>query len=271
MESAHHSLPRPDCNSTADVPSFTLRTALSAIPCVSDLCGVDVQWFQDNSSQDFAKFKGIVSVNDFWKSQFPHLLQELLQAPLCFLRSFVVLGYDCIHCVAKSCTTTAYRWLCRDSHPSLRNFVIRCYQITKLFRSEHDCTSAFSARRPVILVLKHMSFEKWVKILCLPDTTFARGSEDSSREELGASRCSGTLPSTRFSVNSSNHSGRSRNGSPVLRCYPFFFSFWWSTRRVSSYSITHTLTSCWCCMTFRGSRSIMRWRWRWRWARRACR
>ena len=30
-------------NSSADVPSFTLRAALSAIPCVCDLCGVDVQ------------------------------------------------------------------------------------------------------------------------------------------------------------------------------------------------------------------------------------
>ena len=35
-----NSLPRLDCNSTTDVFSFTLRTALSAI--VSDL-GVDVQ------------------------------------------------------------------------------------------------------------------------------------------------------------------------------------------------------------------------------------
>ena len=51
MESVHPSLPRPDCNSTADVPSFNLRTALSTIPFVSDLCGVDVQWFHDNSSQ----------------------------------------------------------------------------------------------------------------------------------------------------------------------------------------------------------------------------
>ena len=41
----------------------------------------------------------------------PRRLQELLQALLCFLRSFFVLhGYDCIHCVAKSCTTAAYRW-----------------------------------------------------------------------------------------------------------------------------------------------------------------
>ena len=42
---------------TAEVPSFTLRTALSAIPFVSDLCGVDVQWFQDNSSQDMPNSK----------------------------------------------------------------------------------------------------------------------------------------------------------------------------------------------------------------------
>ena len=28
--------------------------------------------------------------------------------------------YDCNHCVAKSCSTTAYRWLCRDPLLSLR-------------------------------------------------------------------------------------------------------------------------------------------------------
>ena len=43
MESALQLSFRPDCNHTADVPSLTLRTALSAIPLVSDLCGVDVQ------------------------------------------------------------------------------------------------------------------------------------------------------------------------------------------------------------------------------------
>ena len=43
IESAHQLSFRPDCNNTAEVPSFTLRTALSAIPLVSDRCGVDVQ------------------------------------------------------------------------------------------------------------------------------------------------------------------------------------------------------------------------------------
>ena len=51
IESAHQFSSRPDCNNTAEVPSFTLRTALSTIPFVSDLCGVDVQWFQERSSQ----------------------------------------------------------------------------------------------------------------------------------------------------------------------------------------------------------------------------
>ena len=46
MESAHQLSFRPDCSNTTEIPYFTLRTALSAIPLVSDRCGVDVQWFQ---------------------------------------------------------------------------------------------------------------------------------------------------------------------------------------------------------------------------------
>ena len=51
IESAHQLSFRPDCNNTTEVPSSNLRTALSAIPLVSDRCGVDVQWFQERSSQ----------------------------------------------------------------------------------------------------------------------------------------------------------------------------------------------------------------------------
>ena len=84
------------------------------------------------------------------------------------------------------------------------------------------------------------SFENGVKILCLPETTFARGSEDNSREELGASRCSWTLPSTRFSVNSSNHPGRSRNGS--LRTTSLSF-----LRDESPHSYSQHLSDAGCC------------------------
>ena len=53
IESAHHFSSKPDCNSTADVPFFfILRTALSAIPFVSDRWGVEVRWFHDRPSHD---------------------------------------------------------------------------------------------------------------------------------------------------------------------------------------------------------------------------
>ena len=142
--SAHHSLPRPDCNSTADVPSFTLRTALSAIPSVSDLCGVDVQWFRDNSSQDLPNSKELavqmtfgflVGARNFTK--FFWVSWEVL----------VLHGYDCNHCIAKSCNATAYRWLLLDSLSSL-GILFRSSQATQSFRSGHGCTSTFSERGP---------------------------------------------------------------------------------------------------------------------------
>ena len=58
----------------------------------------------------------------------------------------------------------------------------------------------------------------------MPDTTFARGSEDNSKEELEAFRCSETLSSTRFSVNYSDHSGRSRNESLRTLSMPLVLS-----------------------------------------------
>ena len=80
MESAHQLSFRPDCNCTAEVPSFTLRTALPAIPFVSDLC----VWCRramipGEILTSFAEFQGIVSVNDF---RLPLGFQELLQVSL---------------------------------------------------------------------------------------------------------------------------------------------------------------------------------------------
>ena len=109
MESAHHSLSRPDRNNTADVPSFTLHTALSAIPFVSDLCGVDVQWFQERSSQDLPNSKEL-SVYMTWGFLFGS--KNFCKLLCVSWEVFVLHGYDWIHWVAKSCTTTAYRWYC---------------------------------------------------------------------------------------------------------------------------------------------------------------
>ena len=74
-----------------------------------------------------AKFHGIVSVNDF---RIPCRLQELLKALFCFLRSCGLHGYDWMHWVAKSCTTTAYRWLfeIHNLHWELCNLLLSNHQ-----------------------------------------------------------------------------------------------------------------------------------------------
>ena len=90
----------------------------------------------------FAKFLGIVSVNHF---TLPIRLQELLQAPLCFLRSFcfarIRLHHDCISMIVSRFATFT------------ENFVIRCYQVTKIFSTRYGSAIASSAWSPSNLVL----------------------------------------------------------------------------------------------------------------------
>ena len=105
MESAHQLSFRPDCNNTAEVLSFTLRTALSAIPFVSDLCGIHVQWFQERSSQALPNSKELSVYMTFGFLSG----SKNFDKPSCFLRSFCFARYDWIDWVAKSCTTVAYR------------------------------------------------------------------------------------------------------------------------------------------------------------------
>ena len=99
---------------------------------------------------------------------------------------FVLHGYDWIHRVAKSCTTTEYRWLFRDSHPSLRT------SWSAVIKSPNF--SAWGAESPVrllqgalvILVRLHTSqlwsFGKWQSILCFLGATFIRRSGSESWE-----------------------------------------------------------------------------------------
>ena len=91
------------------------------------------------------KFQGIVSVNDF---KLPFRLQELLQAPLCFLRSFCfarirldplcgqVLHHDCVSMIVSRFTTFT------------ENFVICCCHVTKIFCTRYDSATTSSARDP---------------------------------------------------------------------------------------------------------------------------
>ena len=154
MESAHQFSSRPDCNNTAEVPSFTLRTALSAIPICFRSVWCRRTVIPGKIFTGFAKFQGIVSVNDF---RLPIRPQELLQAPLCFLRSFCfarirldplggqVLHHDCISMIVSRFTT----------FPD--NFVICCNQVTKIFCTRYAPPMRLLHGALVILVLWQIS------------------------------------------------------------------------------------------------------------------
>ena len=93
----------------------------------------------------FAEFQGIVSINDF---RLPIRLQELLQAPLCLLRSFCfarirldplgsqVLHHDCISMIVSRFAIVT------------EDLVICCNQITRIFCTRYDSANASSARSP---------------------------------------------------------------------------------------------------------------------------
>ena len=216
-----------DCNSTADVPSFTLRAAPSAIPFVCDLCGVDVQWFQERSSQALPNSKQLSVYMTlgfhFGSKNFCKLLSVSWEV-------FLLHGYDWIHWVAKSCTTTAYRWLFRDSHPSLTILWSAAIKSPKFSALVTTVPVRLLHGALVILVLwqisQFRSLGKWVSTLCLPKSALLAGSEDGSWEELVCeSLCSGTLSSTRFSLNSCSLVCVD-TGSPVPDRDPQFYLFW---------------------------------------------
>ena len=121
-----------------------------------------------------AKFQGIVSVNDF---RFPVWLQELLQALLRILRSFCfarirldplggqVLHHDCIQMIVSRFTTFT------------ENFVICCYQVTKIFCTRYGSANASSARCPCnvgpLTDLAFSIFGEMSTITCLPNSSLS--------------------------------------------------------------------------------------------------
>ena len=116
------------------------------------------------------KFQGIVSVSTF----------GFLVGSRNFIKFFCVSWEDFV------CTgmivSTVWPSLVPPRHVPrftffTENFVICSNQITIMFRSGHDCTSASSARSPCYFRL-FVSFGKCVYTLCLPEpsSTFSRGS-----------------------------------------------------------------------------------------------
>ena len=186
---------------------------------------------------------------------FPVDSKNFCKLPCVSWEVFVLHGYDCVHCVVKSCTTIAYRWLFRDSHPFTENFVIGCNQINKNNSVLGTTVPVrFLQEALVILVVRHISqfrsFGKWIKMLCLPDTTFALRFWQRFMRRTGSVS---VFWNTFIYQNSCSHSGRSCDTFPC--------------------SSSRILTSC-CCWMFRVSHDFLRWRCtrsRWKWSWRTCR
>ena len=114
---------------------------------------------------------------------------------------FVLHGLGCKHWVAKSCTTTAYRWLFRDSLSSLRILWSAVIKSPKCSALGTTVPVRLLQEALVIFVFNQISqfgsFGKCVNTLCLPEhgSTFARGPIGSSWDDLEVSwlPCSGFL------------------------------------------------------------------------------
>ena len=147
---------------------------------------------------------------------------------------FVLHGYAWIHWVAKSCFTTAHRWLFRDSQLSLRTLWSAAIKSPKF--SARGTAPPLRLLHGALVILvrwqisQFRSLWKWVLTLCLPKSShlLSMGSKDASWEELAwESPCSGISSSTKFSLNSCSHSGISEdNGLPRSDVNRSWHSHW---------------------------------------------
>ena len=147
-------------------------------------------------------------------------------------------GWDCNHCVAKSCYYTSVSMIVSRFTLFTKNFVIRSDQITKMFRSVHDCTSTSSARSPcnfrpqadvAISVFREVSID-----IVLSRTRFhfcsrlhlqfmRRTGSVSIRGAWFPCGCQGQRSSTIFSMKSCSQFLKSRHGSLCTSSRPSFF------------------------------------------------
>ena len=150
---------------------------------------------------------------------------------------FFLHGYAWIHWVARSCTTTAYRWLFRDSQLSLRTLWSAVIKSPKFTARGTASPLRLLHKALVILVLLQISqfrsLGKWVWTLCLPKSSrlFEVGSRETSWEEVAwEPPCNGISSSTKVSLNSCSHSGISEsNGLPrsIGGSFFLFLDFCW--------------------------------------------
>ena len=137
-------------------------------------------------------------------------------------------GYAWIHWLARSCTTTAYRWLFRDSQLSLRILWSAVIKSPKF--AARGTASPLRLLHGTLVILvrlqisKFRSLGKWEWILCLfkYSRLFVVDSRETSWEELPSETpWDGISSSTKISLNSCSHSGISESHARSI-----VVSFW---------------------------------------------
>ena len=167
---------------------------------------------------------------------------------------FVLHGQDCIHCVVKSCTTTAYRWLLRDSLSSLRIWWSTVIKSPK-FPGLGTTVPARLLQKAIVNFRLQADIAMWVFREVSVDTVLVRVELHLCSTPLVIHEnnwkclevlCSGFLcgskglrSSTKFSLNSCSQSGNSWNRSLCTSSRPIFlFVFSVSVDPCTGFSIT---------------------------------
>ena len=142
IESAHQFSSRPSCNNTAEVPSFC--ALLSQQFHLFLICVVSTY---NDSRRNLHRLCRIPR-NCQRKTTLGFDSKKFCKLLCVSCEVFVLHGYDWFHWVAKSCTTTAYRWLFRDSQLSLRTLWSAVIKSPKFSCTRYGSAIASSARGP---------------------------------------------------------------------------------------------------------------------------
>ena len=142
-------------------------------------------------------------------------------------------GYAWIHWVARSCTTTAYRWLFRDSQLSLRTLWSAVIKSPKF--TARGTASPLRLLHGALVILVRLPISQfrslWKRVwtLCLPKSSrlFVVGPKETSWEELAwEPPCNGISSSIKFpwilAAIAESQDRQNTTGYPVLSWFPFY-------------------------------------------------
>ena len=141
---------------------YSAYGSFSNTVCLGSMRSVDVRWLQDRSSQDLPNSNELSEEITFGLCDRSRNFRKLFSASC---EVFALHGKEWIHWMAIYCTTTAYRWLSLDSHPSLRALWSAVIKSPNFSARGRASPVRLLQEALVTLVLKHTSpfrsFVKW--------------------------------------------------------------------------------------------------------------